>query len=37
LRTRILNHLFFGFVAIQKRFAIVRSRFRRDAGAGYPS
>jgi flavin-dependent dehydrogenase len=37
LRTRILNHLFFGFVAIQKRFAIVRARFRRDAGAGYPS
>lgn len=36
LRTRILNRLFFVFVAIQKRFAIVRARFRRDASAGYP-
>jgi hypothetical protein len=36
LRTRILNHLFFGFVALQKRFAIARERFRRDATAGYP-
>ena len=36
LRTRIMNQLFFGFVAIQKRFAIVRSRFRRDSTAGYP-
>jgi 2-polyprenyl-6-methoxyphenol hydroxylase-like FAD-dependent oxidoreductase len=36
LHTRILNRLFFVFVAIQKRFAIVRARFRRDASAGYP-
>ncbi len=36
LRTRLLNHLFFGLVGIQKRFAITRSRFRRDAKAGYP-
>jgi 2-polyprenyl-6-methoxyphenol hydroxylase-like FAD-dependent oxidoreductase len=36
LRTRILNHFFFAFVAIQKRFMIARSRFRRDATAGYP-
>lgn len=36
LRTRLLNHLFFAFVAIQKRFRIGRVRFRRDATAGYP-
>ena len=36
LRTRLLNHLFFGMVAIQKRFNIGRLRFRRDATAGYP-
>ncbi|MGZ4778122.1 MAG: NAD(P)/FAD-dependent oxidoreductase [Thermoanaerobaculia bacterium] len=35
-RTRMFNHLFFGFVAIQKRFALVRARFRRDVSAGYP-
>lgn len=34
--TRLLNHLFFGVVAIQKRFALTRSRFRRDPSAGYP-
>ncbi len=36
LRTRMFNRMFFVFVAIQKRFAIVRARFRRDASAGYP-
>ena len=36
LRTRLLNHLFFMVVAFQKRFKIARSRFRRDATAGYP-
>ena len=36
LTTRILNHLFFGFVALQKRVSIARERFRRDATAGYP-
>jgi Dehydrogenases (flavoproteins) len=36
LRVRFFNHLFFGLVAIQKRFAISRSLFRRDATAGYP-
>jgi len=36
LRTRLLNHLFFSLVAIQKRFKIARARFRRDATAGYP-
>ena len=29
LRTRILNGLFFALVAIQRRFAIIRPRFRR--------
>lgn len=36
LRTRILNRVFFVFVAIQKRWSLARSRFRRDATAGYP-
>jgi flavin-dependent dehydrogenase len=36
LRTRILNRLFFIFVAMQKRFSLARTRFRRDATAGYP-
>lgn len=35
-RTRILNWLFFGFVAIQKRWSIVRPRFGRGTSAGYP-
>ena len=35
-RTRILNRLFFVLVALQKRFALARVRFRRDANAGYP-
>ena len=35
LRTRILNRMFFAFVAMQRRFAIVRPRFRRSAAAGY--
>ncbi len=36
LRTRIMNRLFFILVAMQKRFALARVRFRRDATAGYP-
>jgi flavin-dependent dehydrogenase len=36
LRTRLLNRVFFGLVAIQKRFSISRTRFRRDRSAGYP-
>jgi len=36
LRTRLLNHAFFAFVAIQKRFSITRRIFRRDTVAGYP-
>ena len=36
LRTRILNRAFFILVALQKRFALARVRFRRDATAGYP-
>ncbi|MEO8383535.1 MAG: NAD(P)/FAD-dependent oxidoreductase [Acidobacteriota bacterium] len=34
--TNLLNRIFFGFVALQKRFSLSRTRFRRDAGAGYP-
>jgi flavin-dependent dehydrogenase len=37
LRTRLLNQLFFAIVALQKRFALRRWTFRRDAAAGYPS
>jgi flavin-dependent dehydrogenase len=36
LRTRMLNHVFFASVALQKRLKLARSRFRRDARAGYP-
>jgi flavin-dependent dehydrogenase len=36
LRTRFLNRVFFAIVAIQKRFSVTRSMFRRDASAGYP-
>ena len=36
LRTRITNQVFFALVALQKRMNLVRSRFRRDASAGYP-
>jgi flavin-dependent dehydrogenase len=36
LRTRLLNHLFFALVAVQKRIALARMQFRRDANAGYP-
>lgn len=36
LRTRVLNRLFFALVALQKKTALVRARFRRDATAGYP-
>jgi len=36
LRTRIMNRLFFILVAMQKRFALARVRFRRDVTAGYP-
>ena len=34
--TRFMNSLFFALVALQKRFKFARSRFRRDATAGYP-
>jgi flavin-dependent dehydrogenase len=37
LWTRFLNQLFFGFVAMQKRFTITRPLFRRDRSAGYPN
>jgi 2-polyprenyl-6-methoxyphenol hydroxylase-like FAD-dependent oxidoreductase len=36
LRTRFLNHIFFGIVGLQKRFAVSRHLFRRDRTAGYP-
>jgi flavin-dependent dehydrogenase len=36
LWTRALNHIFFGLVAMQKRFALAPKVFRRDRGAGYP-
>ena len=36
LRTRFLNRVFFGIVALQKRFTLTERTFRRDAGAGYP-
>jgi hypothetical protein len=36
LWTRLLNHLFFGMVSIQKRLNITRPIFRRDRDAGYP-
>ena len=37
LRTRLLNHMFFAIVAIQKRLSLTRMMFRRDPSAGYPS
>jgi flavin-dependent dehydrogenase len=37
LRTRVLNRLFFGIVAMQKRFKFSRTLFTRDRTAGYPS
>ena len=36
LRTRLLNRFFFVIVALQKRFTLTRSIFRRDERAGYP-
>jgi len=36
LWTRFLNRVFFGMVALQKRVALARPLFRRDAAAGYP-
>ncbi len=36
LRTRLLNRVFFGMVALQKRVKFATARFRRDATAGYP-
>lgn len=36
LRTRLLNRVFFGLVALQKRVKFAKARFRRDATAGYP-
>jgi 2-polyprenyl-6-methoxyphenol hydroxylase-like FAD-dependent oxidoreductase len=33
--TRLRNRMFFVAVAIQKRYAIARRRFSRDASAGY--
>lgn len=35
LRTRVINRVFFGLVALQKRVNLVRTRFRRDATAGF--
>jgi FADH2-dependent halogenase len=37
LTTRIVNHLFFVIVAIQKAVSLTSRRFRRDASAGYPT
>jgi flavin-dependent dehydrogenase len=36
LRTRLLNRVFFGLVALQKWVKFAKTRFRRDAAAGYP-
>ena len=36
LTTRLLNRVFFGIVAMQKRFALTSRAFRREASAGYP-
>jgi flavin-dependent dehydrogenase len=36
LRTRFLNRVFFGLVALQKRLKFTKARFRRDGTAGYP-
>ena len=37
LWTRLLNQLFFGLIAIQKRFSVTSLAFRRDEEAGYPT
>ncbi|MBI2214633.1 MAG: tryptophan 7-halogenase [Acidobacteria bacterium] len=37
LRTRLLNRLFFVFVAMQRYLKFSKLRFRRDAAAGYPT
>jgi flavin-dependent dehydrogenase len=37
LWTRVLNRLFFLFVAMQRRLKFSKARFRRDASAGYPT
>ena len=37
LQTRLLNHLFFCLVSLQKRFNLARLNFRRDPEAGYPT
>lgn len=36
LRTRFFGEVFFASVALQKRVPLGRTRFRRDAAAGYP-
>ena len=36
LPTRVLNHVFFAIVALQKRFSLSPSLFRREESAGYP-
>jgi flavin-dependent dehydrogenase len=36
LRTRFLNRIFFAIVALQKRFKLAPSLFRREENAGYP-
>jgi len=36
LWTRFLNRVFFGMVAVQKRFVLATPLFRRDRSAGYP-
>jgi flavin-dependent dehydrogenase len=35
--TRLLNEVFFGIVALQKRFTLTDRLFRRDRTAGYPA
>lgn len=37
LWTRMMNRIFFAFVALQKRFSPSTRLFRRDAAAGYPT
>ena len=36
LWTRVLNHVFFAIVALQKRFTLTSRLFRRGEDAGYP-
>lgn len=36
LRTRLLNHVFFLLVRLQRRFSLFTTHFRRDPSAGYP-